>query len=496
MNNLKYRLSNLAGKTSREMKPAIKKSIMAAVTVAALSFGAESAAHAAESKLTTTTVYYVYVNDKFVGTVADKTQVEKLVEAELESAKKDYADLDVDLGVDVSYIPEQVFSSATDSNTSEVLAELKNEINVQAEASALVIDNKPVAYLKDKEAADEVLKTLMLQYITEEELAEVENRKNSPNLPLPEVKENETRLLDANFTVEVSQTEEKVSPEKVLTVKEAVELLKKGTLEEQKYQVKEGDVLGSIASDHNLELAQLLSINEGLNDNSILKPGQEMNVTVLKPFVEVVVDRQVYSKEEVPFEKEVIEDSSMPKGDTKKKQEGKVGMKGITYTLTEQNGRVTKKEVIKESVLEEPVKEIIVKGTKVMPSRGDGTFAWPTNGGYISSRQGYRWSRMHKGIDIARPSDYTIKAADNGTVVYAGNKGDGYGNKIIVDHNNGYRTMYAHLASISVSVGQTVSRGSKIGVMGRSGNSTGIHLHFEVYQNGKIIDPLSKVNKN
>jgi murein DD-endopeptidase MepM/ murein hydrolase activator NlpD len=228
----------------------------------------------------------------------------------------------------------------------------------------------------------------------------------------------------------------------------------------------------------------------------VLKPGQELNVTVLKPFVEVVVNRQVYEQKEVPFEREVKEDSTMFKGDTKKQQEGKVGMNGVTYSVSEQNGRVTKKEVVKETVLEEPVKEIIIKGTKVVPSRGDGTFVWPTNGGYVSSRQGYRWSRMHKGIDIARPSNYTIKAADNGRIVYAGNRGDGYGNKIIIDHQNGYRTMYAHLASISVSVGQSVSSGSKIGVMGRTGNSTGIHLHFEVYKNGKVIDPMSKLSRN
>lgn len=492
MNNLKHRLSNLAGKTSREMKPAIKKSIMAAVTVAALSFGAGNAALAADSDLTT--VYYVYVNDKFVGTVTDKAQVEKLVEDKLTSVKEEYADLDVELGLDVSFIPEQVFSSAANVNTSEVLDVLKDELTVQAEASALIIDDKAVAYVRDDEATKEVLKALMLEYITEEELAEVENRKKSPNLPLPEVKENETRLLDVRFTQEVSQSEEKVDPSNVLSVQEAVQLLKKGTLEEQKYQVKEGDVLGSIANSHNLKLAELLSLNEGLTEDAVLKPGQELNVTVLKPFVEVVVDRQVYAEEEMAYEKEVIEDSNMFKGDTKTKQEGQVGMKGVTSSLTEQNGRVIKKEVIKETVLKEPVKEIIVKGTKVVPSRGDGTFVWPTNGGYVSSRQGYRWSRMHKGIDIARPSNYTIKAADNGNVVYAGNKGDGYGNKIIIDHNNGYRTMYAHLASISVSVGQTVSRGSSIGIMGRTGNSTGIHLHFEVYQNGKIIDPLSKLN--
>lgn len=491
MNNFKHRLSNLAGKTSREMKPAIKKSIMAAVTVAALSFGAGNAVLAAESDLTT--VYYVYVNDKFVGTVADKVQVEQLVEDKLASVKKEYADLDVELGLDVSFIPEQVFSSAANANTSEVIEVLKDEMTVQADASALVIGDNPVAFVKDAEAAKEVLRALMLEHVTEEELAEVESRKESPNLPVPEVKENETRILDVYLTQEVSHSDEKVDPEKVLSVEEAVQLFKKGTLEERKYQVKEGDVLGSIANLHNLKLSELLSLNEGLTEDAVLKPGQELNVTVLKPFVEVVVDRQVYEQKEVPFEREVKEDSSMFKGDTKKQQEGKVGMNGITYSVSEQNGRVTKKEVIKETVLEEPVKEIIIKGTKVVPSRGDGTFVWPTNGGYISSRQGYRWSRMHKGIDIARPSNYTIKAADNGKVIYAGNRGDGYGNKIIIDHQNGYRTMYAHLASISVSTGQSVSSGSKIGVMGTTGNSTGIHLHLEVYRNGKIIDPLSKL---
>ncbi|GAM13275.1 M23 family metallopeptidase [Mesobacillus selenatarsenatis] len=487
MNNLKHRLSNLAGKTSREMMPAIKKSIMATVTVAALSFGAGNAALAADSDLTT--MYHVYVNNKFVGTVTDKAQVEQLVEDKLTSVKEEYAGLDVELGLDVSFIPEQVFSSAANVNTSEVLDVLKDELTVQAEGSALVIDGKPVAYVKDQEAAKEVLRALMLEYVTEEELAEVESRKETPNLPVPEVKENETRILDVRFTQEVSQAEEKVDPVKVLTVEEAVQLLKKGTLEEQKYQVKEGDVLGNIANSHNLKLAELLSLNEGLTEDVVLKPGQELNVTVLKPFVEVVVDRQVYEQKEVPFEREVKEDSSMFKGDTKTMQEGQVGMKGVTSSLTEQNGRMIKKEVIKETVLKEPVKEIIVKGTKVVPSRGDGTFVWPTNGGYVSSRQGYRWSRMHKGIDIARPSNYTIKAADNGKVIYAGNKGDGYGNKIIIDHQNGYRTMYAHLASISVSVGQSVSRGSSIGIMGRTGNSTGIHLHFEVYLNGALVNP-------
>lgn len=490
MKNLKQKLSNLAGKTSIEMKPAIKNSIMAAVTVATLSFGAGNAALAANSDLTT--VYYVYLNDKFVGTVADKAEVKKLVDDKVAAMEKNYADLEMDLGLDISFIPEQVFHSAAKADTAEVLTAIKNEMVVQAKSSAIVIDGKPVAHLKDDESAQQVIKTLMLGFVTEEELAAVENKQKAPNLPIPEVKENETRILDVRLTKNVSYSSEKVDPTKILTVEETVELLKKGTLEEQKYQVKEGDVLGSIAGAHNLELAQLLALNAGLTEESVLKPGQELNVTVLKPFVDVIVDRQSYVKEEVAFQKEVVTDTSLFKGDTKKKQEGKNGINGVIYVTSEQNGQVVKREATKTEVLQEPVKEIIVKGTKVVPSRGDGSFVWPTSGGYVSSQQGYRWSRMHKGIDIARPSDYTIKSADNGVVVSAGYDG-GYGNKIVIDHQNGYRTVYAHLASISVSAGQTVPRGTKIGVMGRTGDSTGVHLHFEVYQNGKIIDPLSKL---
>src|SRR5690606_4875621 len=131
------------------------------------------------------------------------------------------------------------------------------------------------------------------------------------------------------------------------------------------------------------------------------------------------------------------------------------------------------------------------KGTKVIPSRGTGKLAWPTNGGYISSKMGQRWGRLHKGIDIARPSNHTIKAADHGVVVSAGWDSGGYGNKIIIDHQNGTRTLYGHLKSINVKPGQKVEKGSAIGVMGNTGQSKGVHLHFEVYKNGKLQNPLS-----
>ncbi|SIC90552.1 metalloendopeptidase-like membrane protein [Mycobacteroides abscessus subsp. abscessus] len=73
--------------------------------------------------------------------------------------------------------------------------------------------------------------------------------------------------------------------------------------------------------------------------------------------------------------------------------------------------------------------------------------------------------------------------------------GDGYGKKVIIDHQNGYRTLYAHLDSIDVKIGQTVPKGTKIGMMGSTGDSTGVHLHFEVYKNGSLQDPLKYVNR-
>jgi len=116
-----------------------------------------------------------------------------------------------------------------------------------------------------------------------------------------------------------------------------------------------------------------------------------------------------------------------------------------------------------------------------------GAFVWPA-GGTISQR--FSW--YHKAIDIANKSAPNILAADSGTVVVAGwPDGVGYGNRVVIDHGNGYRTLYAHLSRVSVVVGQTVARGNVIGKMGSTGRSTGTHLHFEVIRNGVHLNPLS-----
>lgn len=129
------------------------------------------------------------------------------------------------------------------------------------------------------------------------------------------------------------------------------------------------------------------------------------------------------------------------------------------------------------------------KPTKVIvPSpggpTGNGSFGWPA-AGLIT--QGYKF--YHKAFDIANRSGGPILAADSGTVIAAGWDTSGYGNRIMVDHGNGYVTLYGHLSVLQVSPGQRVHRGDVMGQMGSTGHSTGTHVHFEIRQGGVLLNP-------
>ena len=115
-------------------------------------------------------------------------------------------------------------------------------------------------------------------------------------------------------------------------------------------------------------------------------------------------------------------------------------------------------------------------------------FIWPASG-TLTSNFGWRWGRMHEGIDIGAATGTPISASAAGTVIVAGWNG-GYGNLVVIDHGGGVSTAYGHQSAIHVSVGQSVGQGTVIGAVGSTGNSTGPHLHFEVRINGSATDPL------
>lgn len=117
---------------------------------------------------------------------------------------------------------------------------------------------------------------------------------------------------------------------------------------------------------------------------------------------------------------------------------------------------------------------------------GSGAFIWPSGNHYLSGND--YWSG-HLGIDIAAGLGAPVWAADSGVVVYAGWSEGGYGNLVMIDHGNGYQTLYAHLNVLNVGCGQSVGKGQGIGQAGSTGNSTGAHLHFEVRLNSGFVDP-------
>ncbi len=120
--------------------------------------------------------------------------------------------------------------------------------------------------------------------------------------------------------------------------------------------------------------------------------------------------------------------------------------------------------------------------------QGSSGLIWPANGS-ISSGFGYRWGRLHAGVDIPLPEGTPLRAAASGSVAIAGWVG-GYGNYTCIQHSGSLSTCYGHQSSISVSVGQSVSQGQVIGHSGNTGHSTGPHVHFEVRINGSPVDPL------
>ncbi|MFG6146802.1 peptidoglycan DD-metalloendopeptidase family protein [Halobacillus sp. B23F22_1] len=458
-----------------------KKASAIAMLGVSLSFGTVYA----EDNLQT--VYHVYVGDKHVGIMDQKKQAEDTVQQHLDEAQDENENYDVELLEEVSFVPEKIFSPSHDSD--KTMRELEESIEVGAAAVELSVDEETVAYLPGEQEADEAVRKLKEQFVDAEDLKEIENLDEGET---PEI--DESTIIDVDLSKDVDFKEKIVEPSEMNDVDEALEVLQNGNTEKEVHQVEKGDVLGDIASQYDLSEKELLELNPTLDEDEPVQVYQEIEVTETTPLTDVLIKEEGIKKEKIPYETEVVETDDLMKGEKETKQEGKDGEKEVHYYKDKTNDRETDEGTIEEKELSEPKKEIVLKGTKVIPSKGTGDFGWPAVGGSITSKQGERWGSFHKGIDIAGVKDPTIKAADNGKVTEAGKSG-AYGNKVVVDHNNGYKTIYAHLKSIDVQAGDTVEKGSSLGDMGTTGRSTGVHLHFEVYKDGSLENPLDHIQK-
>nr|WP_255437483.1 M23 family metallopeptidase [Thalassobacillus sp. CUG 92003] len=349
-----------------------------------------------------------------------------------------------------------------------------------------MVGDETLGYFKDRKQAKKALFKYKATFADADKLRAYEQAENEARTP----KTGSTIVADVSLSEEVTISGTTVHPGKIISVKDGVNRLDDDKEVKTTHKVKKDDTMDKVLEQYDLSQTKLEDLNESLDGEKKLKAGQSLTVTTEEPVLEVTVKEVTSETKTVEHDKKVVESDSLYKGEQEVKQAGKDGKKEIHSYVRTVNGKQDGQGTMKKMTIDEPVKEIIRKGTKEKPSRGSGDLGWPAEGGSVTSKQGERWGALHKGIDIAGVSDRTIKAADNG-VVKSVESGGGYGNKIVINHNNGYKTVYAHLASTDVSTGETVSRGSSIGTMGSTGDSTGIHLHFEVYKNGSLVNPMT-----
>ena len=212
------------------------------------------------------------------------------------------------------------------------------------------------------------------------------------------------------------------------------------------------------------------------------------------------------------YEVEMDYDTNVTYDDTKDNsyeevtKKGETGKTTVNMRLNYVDGNLVDSVVTDTKITKEPVAEEVTKGSKQgeveYNSEGGsggttGSFMWPVPHTHnITSYMEWRWGRMHNGIDIAGGDDYgqPIVASDGGVVTFAGNDGGGYGNYVMIDHGNGYMTVYGHASEICCTTGQYVNQGDTIALIGSTGNSTGPHLHFEIRLNGEYQNPLNYVS--
>lgn len=301
-------------------------------------------------------------------------------------------------------------------------------------------------------------------------------------------------IVGVGFEEEIRIYETFVNEEQLTDVETAVSQITKDTEKEIIYEVAAGDSLYSIATDHDMTLDELFSMNEGMNVDSNIFIGDEVVVACPSPELSVLVYEQKTYKENYYAEIEYVEDDNMYIGDSEVVQEAVAGKRKVTAVFTYYNGVEQDREILNQEILKAAVPQIIKTGTKARP-----TYIKPISNGTQTSSFGYRSqptagaSTYHQGVDWGTPIGTAVKASRAGTVTSAGWM-SGYGYCVIISHGDGVETRYGHLSSVSVYNGQTVNQGDKIALSGNTGVSTGPHLHFEIRINGTAVNPLDYLN--
>lgn len=446
--------------------------------------------------------YQVYLGGQKIGLIYSKDELYNLIDKEQEGIKKKY-------NVDKVYPPEgldveKVLTYKTNLKTAE---QIYNEINdidpftIEGyEVTVKKDDKKNKFYILHKEDLDTAVRNTVLSFIKEEEYDNYLNGVEKGN------DEEGRSITDIYFESDISIKKTYISTEeKIITDEDTLKMyfLFGTTNLTGTYKVKASDTIESIAYNNKLGVEDFLVANPDIKgENALLAVGQEVTVAAIEPVSNIIVESFETEMQKVEYDTEIEYDNKLSVEETYVKQEGSNGLSKVVYATKESNGVILDSQMVSEDVITEPTKKIVVAGAKGVYYVGNSTYwVWPTSKPYrISSCYSYRnhpirgQYHFHAALDITGTKSKNIYAIQSGTVISAFNDNgyhQGAGNNVKIEHANNYVSQYMHLAKSLVKVGDHVEKGQLIGIMGRTGSATGVHLDFRVFKNGNNINPFS-----
>lgn len=446
--------------------------------------------------------YQVYLGGQKIGLINSKDDLYNLIDKEQEGIKKKY-------NVDKVYPPEgleveKILTYKTNLKTSEQIYDEINDIDPFTiegyEVTVKKGDKKIKFYILHKEDLDEAVKNTVLSFVKEDEY------NNYLNGVEKDSNEEGRSITDIYFESDLSIKKTYISTEEnIITDKDTLKMyfLFGTTNLTGTYKVKASDTIESIAYNNKLGVEDFLVANPDIKgENALLAVGQEVTIAAINPVSNIIVESFETEMQEVEYDTEIQYDNKLSVEETYVKQEGSNGLSKVVYATKESNGVILDSQMASEDVITEPTKKIVVAGAKGVYYVGNSTYwVWPTSKPYrISSCYSYRnhpirgQYHFHAALDITGTKSKNIYAIQSGTVISSFNDNgyhQGAGNNIKIEHANNYVSQYMHLAKSLVKVGDHVEKGQLIGIMGRTGSATGVHLDFRVFKNGNNINPFS-----
>lgn len=413
----------------------------------------------------------VYVGDIKVGILRDmEVKADELYQTALAKLKSEKG---TNVEVNEKILLKYVHASKKEiASTDYILAEICKTFTYKVEASSITVDGIEMALLKNAEEANAILEQIKEKY---------------------KIKEENSNIVETTFVQDVKVTPKFVNNDEIMLAEKAQTILTTDSKVEKKYKVAKNDTLWKIAINAEMTLDELIKVNPGLTENSVLKLGQELNLIVPVPLLSVKTVEQIKYTAVEPKKVEQVKNDNEYKTYKKVIQQGKDGQKEVTANIIRVDGIEQQRVVVSENVTLAPLTEKIEIGTlQTPPKRAIGSFIYPVYG-RMTSTFGKRWNSIHKGIDIASSKNSKVFASDGGTVIKSEWNTGGYGNLVVIDHGNGFQTYYGHNSSNAVKVGQKVAQGEVIAYVGSTGNSTGNHVHFEIRKNDVPLNPFDYI---